>query len=108
MPKSQNSDFPARLAVRLVIRGYLVLFLSLLLNVHGIFYARAMNPQQNPWELLHSFMGLPVIVSYVFLWNSCLTYKDVLFPGIAIDQLVDVIDTDRPSIIDQSTINQTV
>jgi hypothetical protein len=28
--------------------------------------------------------------------------------GIAIDRLVDVIDTDRPSIIDQSTINQTV
>ena len=29
-------------------------------------------------------------------------------PGIAIDRLVDVIGTDRPSIIDQSTINQTV
>jgi len=87
--------------------GFILLFLTFFLSFFLSFF-HAMNPQENSWELLHSFMGLPVIVSYVFLWNSCLTYKDVLFPGIAIDQLVDVIDTDRPSIIDQSTINQTV
>jgi hypothetical protein len=30
------------------------------------------------------------------------------FAGIAIDRLVDVIGIDRPSTIDQSTIDQTV
>jgi hypothetical protein len=35
-------------------------------------------------------------------------FLDSAPPGIAIDRLVDVIDIDRPSIIDQSTIDQTV
>jgi hypothetical protein len=53
-------------------------------------------------------MTLTTII-HPFLWT--MNYADTKpanQPGIAIDRLVDVIGIDRPSTIDQSTINQTV
>jgi len=65
-------------------------FLSLLLDVCGIFYARwfhlpffslsrSVNPRQNSRELLHS--NIIIVLSFLMslLWNSCLAFKDVLF-----------------------------
>jgi len=46
----------------------------------GFFLSRcSVNPRENSWELLHS--NIIIVLSFLMplLWNSCLTFKDVLF-----------------------------